>query len=216
LEYRFRKLLGEYDSDMDYRVSFGDNVEVEITCSTDASGEEPHTLTVDPTSVGGTKYMSTEYKTHSIKIGSEHVLSDYDDETLTISGTFSPAAKNVQFTFQNSSEQSNIEIDWVRVRNYDPEGTPTYVVGPEEPITSIIPTTTVYAVYESGSGYAYTSAPNSIITSAYVSDISVSEGTSIHSGGNVLCLATSWGTYIIEEKRGDELNCRKRIYLIES
>lgn len=214
LEYRFRRVLGSSNTDMDYRVLFGTTAEVTIGPGSPAT-EPVHTLKVGASTVVGSKYTSTEFKIHSIKVGSNHIVSDYDSETLTISGTFSPAAKNVRFTFDNASTQPNLEIDWVRIRSYDPNP-PTYTVGPELPITSVIPATSVHAVYESGSGYTYTSAPNSIITSAYISDISVAEGTSIYGGGNIICLATSWGTYIIEEKRGDELNCRKSIYLIES
>jgi hypothetical protein len=45
----------------------------------------------------------------------------------------------------------------------------------------------------------------------YINDIHVTNNTSIY-GGNVIFLANSNGIMCIEEKRGDENNCRTKYY----
>lgn len=77
-------------------------------------------------------------------------------------------------------------------------------------------TSTLHAVYESGGGHTYLAQQDAVIGDVSINDIYVTEGTSEYSYGNVLFLATTSGAYVIEERRGDEDNCRKKIYYIES
>jgi hypothetical protein len=53
------------------------------------------------------------------------------------------------------------------------------------------------------------------LLSNYVNDIFVTENTSVE-GGHVIFLGTGWGVMVIEEKRGDETNCRKRVYVVST
>ena len=76
--------------------------------------------------------------------------------------------------------------------------------------------TELHAVYSGGGGYTYTSGPENIIVSTSIADIYVTEGTSRYDAANVIFLATSSGAYVIEEKRGNEDNCEKRIYLLDT
>ena len=71
----------------------------------------------------------------------------------------------------------------------------------------------LHAVY-SGSGYVYEASEGNVVGEVIFNDIYVTENTSTY-GGNVLFLATSSGGYVVEEKRGDESNCRKRIYYLD-
>ena len=76
-----------------------------------------------------------------------------------------------------------------------------------------LPTTTkLYAKYNSGGSYTYTSS--AIHDATKINDIFVTENTSAYGNANVLFLATDNGAVVLEEKRNDESNCRKRIYLI--
>lgn len=74
----------------------------------------------------------------------------------------------------------------------------------------------LYAVYNESTQYKYSSGKKKIIRSLNINDIHITEDTSINKPGNVMFLATSYGAYVIEEKRGDEDNCRKRVYLKSS
>jgi hypothetical protein len=73
----------------------------------------------------------------------------------------------------------------------------------------------LHAVY-SGGGYTYEAEEGGVIGPVSFNDIYVTEGTSIYDEANVLFLATSSGAYVVEEKRGDEENCRKRIYYLDT
>ena len=84
-----------------------------------------------------------------------------------------------------------------------------YIVSPNSSSDSL------HTVYETGGGYIYGTDQQIIITATGINDIYVTEGTSIY-GGNLIFLATTFGAYLIEEKRADEENCRKKIYLIET
>ena len=77
-------------------------------------------------------------------------------------------------------------------------------------------TSGLHAVYESGGGHTYLAQQDAVIDDVSINDIYVTEGTSEYSYGNVVFLATTSGAYVIEERRGDEDNCRKKIYYIES
>jgi hypothetical protein len=72
----------------------------------------------------------------------------------------------------------------------------------------------LYAVYPNLEKFIYVSGRQSIINTYYINDIFVSEGTSRHTPGNVIFIATSWGAFVIEEKRGDETNCRFKHFLL--
>jgi hypothetical protein len=70
----------------------------------------------------------------------------------------------------------------------------------------------VHVYYEAtGSGYTYGPYGDyDYFTTSGINDIYVTEGTSTYNNGNVLFIATTYGVRIIEERRGDEANCRKK------
>lgn len=77
------------------------------------------------------------------------------------------------------------------------------------------PSTLLYAVYSGGGGHEYTSQD---ILEGFptINDLYVTVGTSIYDSANVIFLATVSGAVVLEERRGNEANLRKRIYLIET
>lgn len=88
------------------------------------------------------------------------------------------------------------------------------VFGPPGKIEDILKPCKLYAVYPNLEKFIYVAGRQSIINVYYINDIFVSEGTSSHSPGNVIFLATSWGAFVIEERRGDENNCRFKQFLL--
>lgn len=74
----------------------------------------------------------------------------------------------------------------------------------------------LYAVYPDLTRYIYYGGVQNFINAYQINDIFVSESTSMHSPGNTLFLATSWGSTVIEELRGAEEDSRYACYLISS
>lgn len=207
-----------YETSMLWRVGFhsgaaytGPYSEVRL------SSNPAHTL-FSNTSEGdvvGTKYLAKDdFKNHSIIESSNYQESTYDSETLTTSGSLTLDSHQIRFYNESNAGQPDVYVDWIRVRSYDPN-LPTYTVAAGAATGTVFDLTKLYARYNSGSGYTYVSGQDAIISVSYIHDLHVTEDTSIN-GGNVLFLATTWGATVIEEKRSDESNCDKRIYLIET
>jgi hypothetical protein len=89
-----------------------------------------------------------------------------------------------------------------------------YVVESEQSIDNLFDAAELHVVYNAGGGHTYSSKQQSLLRSSYVSDIYITEETSSYPDSNVIFLATSWGAVAIEEKRGDEDNSSKKIYLV--
>lgn len=176
--------------------------------------EKPHTL-FSQTSQGdvqGTSVMSTELTDFTVAESLYYQASQYNDELLSTTGTLSLGYRHVFASLSNDDEQPHFEIDWVRVRSFD-ISPPDYTIGTSESTYGFFPTATLHATYGlTTSGFIYTAESDNVLRSDYINDLYVTEDTSDY-GGNVLFLATNYGAMVIEEKRGDELNCRKRIYL---
>lgn len=219
VEYSFRTVNPtgyNYNSDLDWQAGFNGGTMTYIGCATVTNDEYPHYLASASSqgTVYGTKFTSYSFKTHTFIETLNYQMSNYDGETLVSSGTLTnPTYRQLTFTFNNAYYQPNIEIDWVRVRHYDPSP-PTYTVSRGASINDIFQAAKLYAVYNSGGGYEYISKKYSVLRSSYISDIYITEGTSKYDNGNVIFLATSWGAVIIEERRGNEINSSKRIYLL--
>jgi hypothetical protein len=221
VEYRFRRNLAvgyNYSSDLDWQVGFEGGATVYIGSSNVLNAEYPHYLSSASSqgTIYGTKFVSTSFKTHTLVEYLNYQMSNYDEETLVSSGTLiNLVHRPIKFTYCNAFYQSKIEIDWVRVRNYDPTP-PTYTVGRGQSINDLFDAAELHVVYNGVGEYVYESKQNSLLRASYISDIYVTEGTSRNENGNVIFLATPWGATVIEEKRGDEVNGTKRVYLLSS
>lgn len=218
IEYKFRMIPGTYsNTDLDWEAKFVGGVSTYIGC-TAVTDESRHYMSSASTQgiIAGQKLTSTDFKVHTIVESLNYQMSGYDGETLVSSGTLLyTEPKHILFTYNNDSNNPNIEIDWVRVRNYD-HTPPTYTFG--NPITTkeLCESAHLCVVYKGGGSYEYPSDEHGMINASYISDIYVTKGTSQYDNGNTIFLATSWGARAIEEKRGDELNGNKRIYLLDS
>jgi hypothetical protein len=183
----------------------------------DSATEKPHHL-VSQTSQGtiqGSRVMSTALLDFVLIESQYYQASQYDTELLTATGTLILGYRHAFASLSNAADTPHFEIDWVRVRSFD-YTPPNYTVGTSEYTYNFFPTARVYAKYGTTlSGFTYTTEPNNVLKSDYINDMYVTEDTSIY-GGNVLFLATNQGAMLIEEKRGDELNCRKRVYLTQT
>ena len=207
-----------YVDDLDWEAGLDGGTMVYIGSSYVAVNELPHYLSSASSQgvVNGTKFVSTEFKTHSITVSLNYQMSNYDGETLISSGTLTtPNYRPIKFTYNNENYQPNIEIDWVRARIFDPSP-PTYTISRGQNIDDLFNTTELHAVYSNGDTYVYKSKQNNLLNTPYISDLYVTEGTSRYGNANVIFLATSWGAMVIEEKRGDENNSAKRLYLLSS
>lgn len=206
---------GPYDSPdyadaVEWRVGFTDGVHSQI--GTDEA-DVAHRL-ISNTTVVGTKYLSLDFHKHTI-VESENIqLSTYNGETLTTSGVYLTGNKTLSFFARGHALCPDIEMDWVRVRSYD-ENQPTYVVSDSINVDNLCGVVELNSVCEGGYNYKYVSQKDSVLDVAHINDLHVTENTSIY-GGNVIFLATLHGAYVVEERRGDEENCRKKIYLIET
>lgn len=125
--------------------------------------------------------------------------------------TLSSGTKLFYLLYGNSKVQTKYNSDayWM--------GSPTisgYTISRGQNTTDLFDAVKVHAVYNSGGEYIYDANHSNLLTSPFVSDIYVTENTSTYENGNVIFLATSWGATVIEEKRGDENNGAKRIYLL--
>jgi hypothetical protein len=220
VEYSFKRVIVDQlsSSDLDWQVGFDGGAIVYIGVSNVLNQEYPHYLSSASSqgTIYGTKFVSTSFKTHTLVESLNYQMSNYDGETLVSSGTLlNPNLNPIKFTYRNASYQPKIEIDWIRVRNYDPTP-PTYIVNRGQSIDDLFTAAKLCAVYNGGGGYVYEPKQGNLLKSSYISDIYVTEGTSRNENGNVIFLATSWGANIIEEKRGDESNSTKRLYLLSS
>lgn len=218
LEYYFRLLErnSSYNYDLDYSIQFENGSYVFMGAPV-GGAEDPHKLDSRTAQgvIQGTKYPSFDFKKHTIISSLYYQASDYDGELLVASGTLSSVYSDISLGYGNGSNYPDIEIDWMRIRKYDVD-TPTYTISDTYNLSDYFNTINLHAVYESGGGYVYNSGQGNTVEAAYISDLYITEGTSSQGSGNVIFLATSWGAEIIEEKRGDEENCEKRIYLIDS
>lgn len=127
--------------------------------------------------------------------------------------TLSSGTKLFYLLYGNPTVQAKYNSDtyWM--------GSPTisgYTISRGQNTMDLFDVVKVHAVYNNGGEYIYDANHSNLLTSPFVSDIYVTENTSRHENGNVIFLATSWGATIIEEKRGDEGNGAKRIYLLPS
>jgi hypothetical protein len=219
LEYSFRMISGSSDNnDMDWSAGFNSGTNAYIGSINNNVDELPHYLSSASSSgtIYGNTLASTSFATHTIIESSNYQMSSYGGETLSSSGILNNTAlKQIKFTYNNAYYQPKIEIDWVRVRNYDPTP-PLYTVGRGCNISDLFSNTALHAIYDNGVKYTYYGRQGNIINSQYISDIYITEGTSKNGEGNVIFLATSWGVTVIEEKRGDEINSSKRVYLLSS
>jgi hypothetical protein len=90
------------------------------------------------------------------------------------------------------------------------------IVGREQSTKDLFDSAELHAVYNDGGEYTYKAEQNGLIFSVYISDVYITENTSTFGNGNVIFLSTSYGATVIEEKRGDESNSQKKIYLVET
>lgn len=219
IEYSFRMIPGSsYTDDMDWVAGFRDGISVYIGCINNGVDEFPHYLDSASSSgtIYGTKLASTSFKTHTFLETPNYQMSNYDGETLVSSGILNNSAyKQIKFTYNNAYYEPKIEIDWIRARSFDPSP-PTYTISRGQSIDDLLSTTKLYAIYSDKNEYIYEAKQNNILNNYYISDLYITEGTSRYNNGNVIFLATSWGAVVIEEKRGDESNGVKRVYLLES
>lgn len=210
-----KKLVSEFDTDLDYVAGFENGVRAYIGCS----NSEPAHYLMSNTSQGevyGTKYLSTDLTTFSITESENYQASEYDNELLTASGILATTNHPITFYFSNNSAQPDVEIDWIRVRSYD-SNPPTIIINASQLVEDVLSFSKLYSIYTSGGGYVYTALTSSgVLNSAYINDIFVTEGTSSDGQGNVIFLATSRGAIILDEKRNDEANCVKKIYLLST
>jgi hypothetical protein len=210
LEYSVRMIPNTNNDDLDWNAMFVGGVHTYIGVSTDTT-EYPHRIVGV---VQGTKYLKSSFTTHTIIESPTLRSSSYDGETLTSTGVFSVNNRAIRFYYHSAENRPDTEIDWVRVRSYDPNP-PTLTINTFQDINTLFDSTKLYAVYKDGGSYIYDAKQNNIIESSYINDIYITENTSIY-GGNVIFIATAWGIYVIEERRGQEDSCRYRIYLIET
>jgi hypothetical protein len=139
-------------------------------------------------------------------------LWDYSNPPI-IWTTLSSGTEMFYMLYGNSAIVSryNQESSWF--------GNPTisgYTISRGQGINDLFNAAELHAVYNSSYEYVYESKQGNLLDASYISDLYVTEGTSSYGEGNVIFLATSWGATVIEEKRGDEANATKRVYLISS
>jgi hypothetical protein len=216
IDFRAHKVFASgytYDTDLDFYAGFESGAQIYIGCSSQTA-EFPHRLISNSTQgiIEGTKYMSTSLADFSIFSGENHQESYYDGETLVSSGTQTMVASKLTFHLSNTYYQPNVSIDWIRLRSYDPV-TMEITYGAATELKNKLQGGKLEAVYDSGGSYSYTNT--GLLEADFINDIYVTEDSSQH-GGNVLFLATSYGAMVIEEKRGDEANSEKLIYLLGS
>lgn len=219
-EHSFRRTSGtQYVDDMDYQVSLvNGGIFTYIGCANNDT-EFPHYF--NPQTGGdiiyGTKLASTEFKVLTVVESLHYQSSEYDGEILVSSGTLTngSAPRALRFLYNSYYNRPDIEIDWVGIRNYDPNP-PTYSVSVGRLINEVFNSCELHAVYNSGGGFVYTGNPGNVLDATYINDIYVTEGTSNYNNDNVIFVATIWGAMVIEEQRGNELESEKRVFLIES
>jgi hypothetical protein len=215
LEYYFRRIPGSSNDDLDYVGGFsgGVNSYIGVTSST---YERPHQMRIPGySSVDGTKYASSSFKQHDVVDVENYQMSEYDGEKLEATNVRIPSGNRIYFAYNSDANNPDIAIDWVRFRSYDPNPPTCNFTDPEK-VKDVFESTELHAVYAAGGGHTYTSEKYGVINSSFINDIFVTEGTSSNNNENVIFLATSWGAVVIEENRGDENNCDKRIYLTSS
>ena len=221
MEASVRRTQAAYNSDFDsifgFKVNNGTYASIGVS-ATDSIYEHPHWLESqsDWGTVKGSELMSTDFKELTIIESENYQSSQYGDELLVSSGTLtSQGYRKLQFSVGNTNTQPDLEIDWVRLRVYDASPpVPTYY--DSEYIQNQFDFVELHAVYEdTANGFVYTPEPGNVLLSNYVNDIFVTENTSVE-GGHVIFLGTGWGVMVIEEKRGDETNCRKRVYVVST
>lgn len=130
--------------------------------------------------------------------------------TYWVGGTH--GGKNRALRICGGDYESDISIDWIRVRKYD--ATPPSIIGISSPML-LEYTYELNVVYDnsinwvdSSVGYSY-----SVDDSVVINDIFVTEGTSTYSvTDNVIFIATTDGLVVLEERRGDETNSRIKYF----
>lgn len=217
LEYSVRKSLFNPSYLVSLRFTSGFTTGPSAFIGGDLTRGGPHRLISD-TSYGtviGTSYMPSSFTNASVLSSANSQNSTYGSESITTSGVLSIQSSNIIFKLYNDYYGPYVDIDWVRVRVYDPSP-PTYTVSGPDLVVNMSTFSTLHSVYADGSSYDYASGRHNTLNATYVNDLFVTEGTSVYDDANVIFLATNNGAIVIEEKRGDEANCRKKIYLIES
>jgi hypothetical protein len=207
-----------YYTDLDPYLGFDNGGVYASVGPEDSSDEDPHKLYSNTTQgvIQGEELITTTFAELTIVESLYYQASKFNAELLTASGTILPGYRRVKINISNASNQPDLEVDWVRVRHTD-ANTPGYTFGSATYTYQIISYSSLHAVYgtTASAGFVYTGEPTNVLDSTYINDIYVTEDTSKY-GGNVLFLGTNHGAQVIEERRGDELNCRKRLYVISS
>ena len=217
LEYSVRKSTyhQSYVNNLRFTSGFTTGASSYICGNLSAGG--PHRL-ISGTSYGtvsGTSYMPSSFTNASVLSNPVVQNSTYGAESITTSGVLNVQNSNIIFKLYNDNYGPYIDIDWVRVRAYDPNP-PTYTVSGPDLIVNMSTFATLHSVYANAGSYDYTSGRYNTLNATYINDLFVTEGTSDFDDANTIFVATNNGAIVIEEKRGDEVNCRKKIYLIES
>ena len=207
LIHKFKTIPNTNNTDLDYAFGFSSGITVRIGV-TDSVDEHAHTLA----STVGTKYAVPTYKVSTFTYTENLQTSLFDDELLTSSGVVPSAFRRLVFTAGNGSTEPDLSIDWVKLANLDLDP-PTMTVNDRQDIRDIFNASILHVVYNDGSSFDYIFGSSDLPGAANINDVFVTEGTSIYSPGNVMFVATDIGAVVLEENRGDELNCRKKLYL---
>lgn len=203
-----------YDDFVNLTVYFGDTNNYSYIGAPDY---DPHKIVLDggATIISGTEYITYDYKNFALFLTDDIQYSSMGTETLTHSGAAGIVDGPITFKFISSWYYPHLRMDWVRVRypDYNP---PIYSVSSANSINSFEFLPKLYSSYIGGGGYTYEAQLDGVVEAAYFNDIYVTEGTSIYDNANIIFLATNFGAYAIEERRGNEDNLRKRIYFLET
>jgi hypothetical protein len=108
--------------------------------------------------------------------------------------------------------ESNVSIDWVRVRKYDPYAPTVLGISYSKTLEQQYELNVVYDNSvnwdDSSVGYTYP-----VEDGILINDIFITESTSTYSAtDNVIFIATTDGLVVLEERRGDEQNSRIKYY----
>lgn len=211
LEIKLRRSSSTNDMDPAYGHNGGTYI---AQGSYPATDEEPHRLRRSGAEVEGNEYLSSSWLITNIYVSSTKQVSDYNGEVLTLNQSVTDEQTKIFFQAHNWGNPS-FDIAFVKLMNYE-DGEPTYTEHDAELITESDFYTRFHAVYTTTSGYTYTSGLDEIIQSTHINDIYVTENNSQYENENVLFLATDLGAVIIEERRGNEENCRYKYYRLDT
>lgn len=163
--------------------------------------------------VQGSKTLAKGFSIWEFEFGEGYQRSTYGGESLVASGTGIDAANYFAFHIDNGSSNPSLQIDYIAHSSWPIIETNTSV---EKELWGFIKPE-LYAVYEptvnwADADYVYDEFYTKPL---YLNDIHVTENTSIYNSDNTIFLATDRGAHIIEEKRGDESNARKKYFFLK-